>query len=57
LELVGHPKQRAKDGGAIIAGQIDESSFNDEAAESMSCRVRSRRSTCHVRMSCRARAA
>jgi hypothetical protein len=26
LELVGHPEQRAKDGGAIIAGQVDYTS-------------------------------
>ncbi|ABQ38286.1 hypothetical protein BBta_6371 [Bradyrhizobium sp. BTAi1] len=33
FELVCHPKQRAKDGSAIIAGQVDESSFHDEPAE------------------------
>jgi hypothetical protein len=33
LELVGHPEQRAKDGGAIIAGQVDYTSLDDEAAE------------------------
>jgi hypothetical protein len=33
LELVGHPEQRAKDGGAIIAGQVHDTSLDDEAAE------------------------
>jgi hypothetical protein len=33
LELIGHPKQRAKDGGAIIAGQLHDASLDDEAAE------------------------
>jgi len=33
LKLVDHPKQRAEDDGAVVAGQIDESSFHDEAAE------------------------
>src|SRR5262245_33217826 len=33
LELVGHPEQRAIDGGAIIAGQFHDTGFDDEAAE------------------------
>src|SRR5262249_45939821 len=33
LELVGHPKQRAEDRGAVIASQIDDTGFDDEAAE------------------------
>ena len=33
LELVGHPEQRAEDDGAIIAGQVHDASFHDEAAE------------------------
>jgi hypothetical protein len=33
LELVGHPKQRAENDGAIIAGQIHHTSLDDEAAQ------------------------
>src|SRR6516165_8729115 len=33
LELVGHPKQRAEDGRPVVAGQVHESGFHDEAAE------------------------
>ena len=33
FELVGHPKQRAKDGGAIIAGQLHDASLDDETAQ------------------------
>src|SRR5579871_1793125 len=33
LELFGHPKQRAEDDGAIIAGQFDDPGFDDETAE------------------------
>ena len=33
LELVSHPEQRAKNGGAIIAGQIHDTSLDDEASE------------------------
>jgi hypothetical protein len=33
LELIGHPKQGAENGGAVVAGQVDESGFHDEAAE------------------------
>ena len=57
LELVGHPKQRAEDRGTVVAGQVHDTGFDDEPPSSMRCRVRLRRSTCHVRMSCRALAA
>ena len=57
LELVGHPEQRAEDDGTVIIGQFYKSSLDDEAAEFDECRVRLRRSICHVRMSCRALAA
>ncbi len=33
LELIGHPEQCAKDGGAIIAGQVHDTSFDNEAAQ------------------------
>src|ERR1700749_2881710 len=33
FEPVGHPKQRAEDRGAVVAGQVDDSGFNDQAAE------------------------
>ena len=33
LELVSHPKQRAVDRGAIIAGQVHDAGFDDEAAK------------------------
>src|SRR5204863_9448101 len=33
FELVCHPEQRAEDGGAIIAGQVHHTSFDDEAAQ------------------------
>jgi len=33
LEFVGHPEQRAKNGGAIVAGQVHNPSFHHEAAE------------------------
>jgi hypothetical protein len=57
LELLGDPEQRAKNDRAVVAGQVHDASFQDEPPSSMRCRVRSRRSTCHVRMSCRALAA
>ena len=33
FEPVGHPKQRAEDRGAVVTGQVDDSGFNDQAAE------------------------
>ena len=33
FEPVGHPKQRAEDRGAIVAGQVYDTGFNYEAAE------------------------
>jgi hypothetical protein len=33
FELIGHPEQRAEDGGAIIADQVDEPGFDHETAE------------------------
>ena len=33
LKLVGHPKQRTKDGGAVVADQVHDTGFYDEAAE------------------------
>ena len=33
LEPVGHPKQRAVDHGAIIAGQVHDPGLDDEAGE------------------------
>jgi len=33
FELVFHPEQRAEDDGAIIAGQVHDTSLDDEAAQ------------------------
>jgi hypothetical protein len=33
LELVSHPKQRAVDRGAIIAGQLHDASLDNEPAQ------------------------
>jgi hypothetical protein len=33
LELVGHPEQRAENGGAVVAGQVHDTGFDDEATE------------------------
>src|ERR1700738_3611129 len=33
LQLVSHPEQRAEDRGAVVARQVDDSGFNDKAAE------------------------
>ncbi len=33
FELVGHPEQRAKNEGTVIAGQINDTGLYDEAAE------------------------
>lgn len=33
LQLVGHPKKRAEDDGAVAAGQVYETGFCDETAE------------------------
>jgi hypothetical protein len=33
FEPVGHPKQRAEDRGAVVAGQVHDTGFNNEAAE------------------------
>lgn len=33
LELVGHPEQRAVDHGTVVAGQVHDAGFHDEAAE------------------------
>src|ERR1700743_1074888 len=33
FEPVGHPKQSREDGGAGVAGKVDDSGFNDQAAE------------------------
>ncbi len=32
-ELVSHPEQRAEDRGAVVAGQVHDAGFHDEAAE------------------------
>jgi hypothetical protein len=32
-QLVGDPEQRAKNDGAVVAGQVHDASFHDEAAE------------------------
>jgi len=33
FELLSHPERRTDNGGAIIAGQVDDPGFDDEAAE------------------------
>jgi len=33
FELVGTPQQRAKDGGAVVARQVHDAGFDDEAAQ------------------------
>jgi hypothetical protein len=33
LQLVSHPEQRAEDRGAIVAGQVHDTGFDDEAAQ------------------------
>ncbi|MGY4502022.1 hypothetical protein ACVWYH_005979 [Bradyrhizobium sp. GM24.11] len=33
FEPVGHPKQRAEDRGAVVADQVHDTGFNNEAAE------------------------
>jgi hypothetical protein len=33
FELVAHPEQRAIYRGAVVAGQVYDTRFNDEAAE------------------------
>ena len=54
FELISHPEQGTEDGGTIIAGRVDDLGLTTRPPSSMRCRVRLRRSTCHVRMSCRA---
>jgi hypothetical protein len=51
----GRLYEQPKDDRAIIAGQLDQIGLGDQPPSSISWRVRSRRFTCHARVSCRAR--